>query len=141
MEQFIEFAAENWYLFVALIFILGWLIGSEVLRKFRGVTSVTPVQVLQLINHEDAVVLDTRDISEYKLSHIPGARHIPANTFQNRLQELQKFKDKPVIVYGRVGTSSTNTCALLKKQGFTAVYSLNGGLPAWQNANLPTSKK
>lgn len=141
MAELREFAAENWYLFIALIVILGWLIGGEILRKIRGVTSVTPAETLQLINHQDAIVLDIRDGGEYKSGHIPQARHIPANNVQNRLNELQKFRDKPIIVYCNSGVSSEGVCALLKKNGFMTVHSLKGGLPAWQNANLPVTRK
>jgi rhodanese-related sulfurtransferase len=141
MAELREFAAENWYLFIALIAILGWLISGEILRKMRGVTSVTPAETLQLINHQDAIVLDIRDGGEYKSGHIPAARHIPANNVQNRLNELQKFKDKPIIVCCSSGVSSEGVCALLKKNGFTTVHSLKGGLPAWQNANLPVTRK
>jgi rhodanese-related sulfurtransferase len=141
MAEFLEFASENWYLFVALGVVLGWLIGSEIMRKLRGVTGVTPAQALQLINHEDAFVLDIRDSGEYKSGHIPQARHIPANDVQNRLNELHKFKDKPLIVCCRTGGSAEGVCTLLKKNGFATVHSLSGGLPAWQNANLPVTKK
>jgi rhodanese-related sulfurtransferase len=141
MGEFVEFAAETWYLFLAALVILGWLIGAEVLQKIRGIKTVTPAQALQLINHEDAVVLDIRDSGDYKGGHILAARHMPMNTLANRLTELTKLRDKPIIVYDRPGTSAANACALLKKNGLEKIHYLSGGLPAWQNANLPISKK
>ncbi len=141
MADFVEFAKENWYLFLALAGILGWLIGAEVMRRLRGVSSVTPVEALQLINHQDAVVLDIRDGGDYKNGHIPQAQHIPANDVQNRLNQLQKYKDKPIIVYCRTGMVSEGVCALLKQHGFAAVHSLSGGVGAWQSASLPLTRK
>ena len=141
MSEFFEFATINWYLFVALIFVLGWLVGGEVLRKWRGVVSVTPLQALQLINHQDGVVLDVRDGAGYKSGHVAQSLHIPAAEVQKRLQELRKYQDKPLIVCCDSGTSAEGVCARLKKQGFAAVHPLGGGLTAWQNANLPLTKK
>jgi rhodanese-related sulfurtransferase len=141
MAEFFEFAKINWYLFVALIVILGWLIGNEVLRKLRGITGVTSMQALQLINQQDGVVLDVRDGAGYKSGHIPQALHIPASDVQKRLQELQKHRDKPIIVCCDSGATAEGVCTVLKKQGFAAVHPLSGGLSAWQNANLPLTKK
>ena len=141
MTEFFEFAATNWYLFVALIVVLGWLIGNEVWRKLRGVTSVTPMQALQLINQQDGLVLDIRDGGGYKSGHIPQALHIPAADVQKRLQELQKHQDRPIIVCCDSGASAEGVCTRLKKQGFAAVHSLSGGLTAWKDANLPLTRK
>jgi rhodanese-related sulfurtransferase len=141
MQEFVEFAFRHGLLFVALIVILGALIGGEILGRIRGVKNISPTQALQLINHDDALVLDIRDSGEYKSAHIPNARHIPLKELENRLGELAKFKDKPVILYCRAGVSSSGAGGTLTKNGFKMVHTLSGGLPAWQNANLPVSKK
>ncbi len=141
MEQYIEFALKYWYLFLALFVILGLLIGNEVLRLLRGITAVNPTRALQLMNHENAVVLDIGREGEYKQGHIPDARHIPQDALKKRLKELDKLKNRPIIVYGRSGSNPASACALLKKSGFETVHSLSGGLNAWQDANLPISKK
>jgi rhodanese-related sulfurtransferase len=141
MQQLIEFALKNWLLFAALVVILGLLIGNEIIRRVRGVKTIEPGQALPLINHQDALVLDIRDSGEYKAGHVPDARNIPLNNLEARLGELEKFKGKPIIVYCRSDVSSNGACALLKKNGFEAVYTLSGGLPAWQTANLPIRKK
>jgi rhodanese-related sulfurtransferase len=86
-------------------------------------------------------VLDIRDSGEYKAGHIPEAYHIPQRELKQRLKELAKFKEKPVIVYCRTGTQSAAAGSLLKKEGFATVRTLNGGITAWQNANLPLRKK
>jgi rhodanese-related sulfurtransferase len=141
MEQYIEFVIKNWYLFVALVFIIGLLIGSEVFRKIRGIKTVSPIEALQLMNHQDAVMLDIRDGGEYKEGHIPDARNVPLSALKNRLGELEKFKSKPIIVYCRSGTRASSASAVLKKSGFDMVHNLSGGILAWQNANLPVRRK
>ena len=141
MEQYIDFAARHWYLFAALFVILGLLIGGEVMRKLRGVSAVNSNQALQLMNHQDALVLDIRDSGDYKAGHIPEARLIPYGELKDRLTELAKYKDKPIIVYCNVASRATNAGGILKKDGFQTVHTLQGGLAAWQNANLPISTK
>jgi len=60
---------------------------------------------------------------------------------RDRLGELTKAKDKPIVVYCRNGATSQAACAQIKKSGIADVYSLSGGLSAWQEANLPVSRK
>lgn len=141
MSDFAEFAQHNWLLFLALFAILGMLVGSEILRKMRGVSTLNATEALRLINDRDAWVVDIRDGGEYKEGHIPQARHIPFAVLKERLGELTKAGDKPIIVYCRTGATSQSACALLKKNGITAAYSLNGGLLAWADAHLPVSRK
>ncbi len=141
MEQFVDFALRNWYLFVALIAILGLLIGAEVMRKIRGISALNPTEALQLINHQDALMLDIREGTEYKQGHIPDAKNIPQSALAKRLRELEKFKNKPIILYCQTGARSSSAAAVLKKNGFETVHNLSGGLAAWQTANLPTRKK
>lgn len=141
MSDFAEFALHNWLLFIALFAIAGMLLGGEILRKARGVSALDAAGALRLMNDQDAVIVDVRDLSDYKEGHISQARHIPFNALQERLGELAKTKDKPVIIYCRSGTTSQSACALLKKNGFTDVHSLNGGLPTWLDARLPISRK
>lgn len=141
MNDFAEFALQNALLFVALFAIVGMLVGSEVLRKVRGVSALDAVGVLRLINDRDAVIVDIRDAGEYKDGHIPQARHIPFSALPERLSELAKNKDKPMVVYCRNGSTSPSACALLKKNGFADVHALTGGLPTWLDAKLPINRK
>ena len=141
MNDFVEFSTQNWLLFLALFAIAGILIGGEVLRKMRGVSSLSTAEALRLINDQEALILDVRDGGEYKEGHIPQARHIPLGALRDRLGELTKAKDKPIVVYCRNGTTSQAACAQIKKSGIADVYNLSGGLSAWQEANLPVSRK
>lgn len=141
MNDFAEFASQNWLLFLALFAILGMLVGGEILRRVRGVNTLNAAEALRLINDQDAWVVDIRDVGEYKEGHIPQAHHIPFSALRERWGELTKAGAKPIIVYCRNGTTSQSACALLKKNGIANVHSLNGGLPAWQDAHLPISRK
>jgi len=141
LARIIEFVGNHPILFLAFFGTLGLLIGSEVSRRLRGVHSVGPLEATQLSNREDAVFLDIRDEGEYRGGHIPDAVHIPLKQLPERIAELEKHKGRPVIAYCRSGSRSGAAGGILKKNGFENVYNLGVGLMAWQNANLPLSKK
>jgi rhodanese-related sulfurtransferase len=141
MDQFVEFVSNHWGLFLALVVILGLLVGNEVSRAFRGFKDLPPTEATRLLNHEDAVLVDVREAGEVHDGRIANSVHIPLGTFAGNLNKLDKHKGKPVIVYCRSGHRSARACAMLRKNGFEPVYNLSGGFMAWQNANLPISKK
>ncbi len=140
MSDFTEFAQQNVLLFLALFAIVGMLVGSEVLRRVRGINAINATEALRLMNDQEAWMVDIRDAGEYKTGHIPQARNLPLATLKERLGELTKAGDKPIIVYCRTGAAAQSACALLKKNNIANVYSLSGGLPAWLDANLPVSR-
>lgn len=140
MAEFFDFALRHWYLFLMLFIIIGMLVGGEIFRKIRGITALNPNQVLQKINQDDALLIDVRSENEFNSGHLPQARHIPTSSIEQRLKEIQKFKEKPVVVYCQTGQRSASAGAKLKKAGFETVHTLHGGLAAWQSANLPISK-
>lgn len=112
------------------------LIGNNI----RGIKDVDCTAALQLINHKNALVLDVREDGEYKLGHILNSMHIPLGKLNERSDELEKFKDQPIVVVCRTSNRSGMACATLAKRGFTQAYVLAGGVTAWQKANLPLEK-
>lgn len=117
------------------------IIYSFVGSRLRGFASVNPAMATQLINREDALILDVREDNEYRDGHIINSLHIPVGYLKDRLKELEKHKDKPIIVGCRSGQRSSQACTILKKQGFANVYNLSGGIMAWKNDNLPLTRK
>jgi rhodanese-related sulfurtransferase len=105
------------------------------------VANLTPAEATLLMNREDALVLDVRETGEWGSGHITGARHITLGQLENRLSELEKFKEKPIIVVCATGNRSASACGNLKKHGFGKVFSLGGGVSAWRDASLPLTTK
>lgn len=105
-----------------------------------GRKQVGTLEAVQKINHEDAVILDVREPAETAQGHIARAKLIPLGQLSGRLNELEKFKAKPIIVACRSGNRSANACGILMKHGFSNVYNLAGGMNAWTQANLPVEK-
>lgn len=135
-----QFLQDNiWMIAVALssgLMLLWSFIGHHV----RGVKEVGSVAALQLINHKNALILDVRDEKEFNTGHILNAKLIPLGKLAARLAELERYRDRPVVVYCRSGQHSATACVLLGKEGFGQAYSLAGGVLAWQKSSLPLEK-
>jgi rhodanese-related sulfurtransferase len=95
----------------------------------------------QLINHKNAILVDVRDVNDYREGHIINALHIPLADLDSHGKKLEKYKEKALITYCRSGQRSATACARLQKQGFTSVYNLRGGVMAWQKDNLPLTRE
>jgi len=109
-------------------------------NRFRGIKEVDCPAALQLINHKNALVLDVREDNEYKMGHVLNSRQIPLGKLDERIGELEKYKEQPIVVVCRTGARSCSAYVTLGKHGFTQVYNLAGGVMAWQKANLPLEK-
>lgn len=135
MQQFSAFIVTNWPLFLALVIILAMLA-----RSFLGAgatRAVRPAEALQLINRQDALVLDVRTDKEYQEGHVINSMHVPLGVLSSRLSQLAAYKQTPVVVVCRSGARSGQAVGTLGKAGFEQVYNLAGGVMAWQSANMP----
>ena len=141
MDQFITFASHNAILVVAIVVVSLMLIHSLVGEKLRGYSSISPSESTQMINQDDALVLDVREKKEFAEGHILNSVHVPLANLKTRIPELEKHKSKKVIIACRSGHRSSQACATLKKEGFEQVFNLGGGVMAWESANLPLVKK
>ena len=135
----VQFLQQNWML-VAVTAVSGaMLIWSFIGSKLSGIEEADTLKATRLYN-DDALILDVREDKEFSAGHIPKAKHIPLGQLASRLQELEKFKAKPVLVTCRSGQRSARACGMLKKAGFETVYNQAGGIIAWERANLPVAK-
>ncbi|MBS1185436.1 MAG: rhodanese-like protein [Proteobacteria bacterium] len=135
-----QFLQENWML-VALAVVSGaMLVWNFIGGSLSGVEQADTLKATRLYN-DDALVLDVREDKEYAAGHIPKAKHIPLGQLAGRLQEIEKFKGKPILVTCRSGHRSARACGMLKKAGFETVYNQAGGILAWERASLPVTQK
>lgn len=132
-----KFIIDNIWL-VGLVLLSGGALFIHSLQR-RG-TQLSIFQATQLINQGKAFILDVRDPYDFSSGHVREAKNIPIKDLQQRIGELDKFKSKSVIVVCSSGMQSSKAVAQLKKAGFNEVFSLSGGLSAWQAQGLPTAK-
>ena len=133
-----EFIQQN-IMWVMLALVSGSMLLYPMISGGAGGISVT--EATMLLNREDAIVLDVREAQEWSAGHITNARHIALGQIDKRLSEIDKFKEKPVIVCCASGNRSSSGCNTLRKAGFQKVFNLAGGIGAWTEANLPLTTK
>ena len=137
MEHLNEFVTTNWVMLLMWVFLLGMIINSFVKSSY----DISPQQAVQLMSHEGgSMVLDVREDNEYQSGHIKDSIHIPMGSLASRVSELEKYKNKNVILGCHSGSRSGRACSILKKNGFEKVHNLRGGVLAWENDNLPMKK-
>jgi rhodanese-related sulfurtransferase len=136
----LKFIQDN-ILLIGMALASGAMLLWPLARRGAGGSQVNTLQATQMINKEDALVLDVREPVEYDKGHILNARNIPLGELDKRADELSRWKAKRVIVACATGARSGAALAVLKKHGFTNVVSLAGGVGAWQQAGLPIAKK
>jgi len=139
MSRFVEFVRNNILLFVVAL-VSGGMLLWPLVRRTSGGPWVSTTQATHLINREDALIVDVREPNEFAAGHVLGAKNLPLARLDASGAELAKKKERPVIVYCDGSERSAKALASLKKQGFTRVANLSGGLAAWQQAGLPVEK-
>jgi rhodanese-related sulfurtransferase len=140
--QLTEFATNNLLLVVAFFALIAVIIFNEARNLGQKFTKLSPGAAVQLMNNNDDVVfLDVRESGETANGKITKAIQIPVGSVKERIAELKKHKDNPVVVYCKTGTRSSIACNALISGGFSKVYNLTGGIMSWQEAHLPVGKK
>ncbi|MCI0508154.1 MAG: hypothetical protein L0Z73_18920 [Gammaproteobacteria bacterium] len=136
IQQIADFASNNIILVSAFIIILILLFRTYIVPA--GAKSVTTMEAVRLINHQNALVLDVRTQEEFSKSHIVNAVNIPMGLLSDRISEIQSHKLEPVILVCQSGNRSIQSARTLKKNEFTQLYNLSGGMMSWRQSNLPT---
>jgi rhodanese-related sulfurtransferase len=139
MDQYIEFASNHIFL-VSAFFIVTSLLAWNLINNPGGKFNVGPSDATRLINQEGALILDVRSMAEFKGGHIINAENAPLNSLKNHLKKLEKHKQQTLIAVCQSGSRSASACTTLRKAGFEHVYNLQGGMMAWENANLPVKR-
>jgi rhodanese-related sulfurtransferase len=109
-------------------------------RGAGGVSNLNATEAVVLMNRSKPLILDVRDAAEFAAGHIQGAKHIPVSELLARMKEIEKFKDKPVLVHCQKGMRAKGACNILKAQQFSQLHNLQGGLDAWVEAKMPIIK-
>lgn len=114
---------------------------NEIAGLFRGYKSLAPAQLTGLINREDALVIDLSASADFEKGHIAGAKNVQASAFGPDNKPLANAdRSRPVVLVCRNGNASAEAAGKLHKAGFTRVHWLDGGIAAWQQAELPLVK-
>jgi len=138
MDRFLEFVVNHYILFGLLIALIAAYIATEM---SRGGQAVSPQALSGLANRENARIIDVRDVAEFKAGHITGSENIPYSRIGERLEELKKDLERPIVIVCNLGQVAGAVGRQLKAAGLTRVYKLEGGISNWKGQSLPLVKK
>lgn len=100
--------------------------------------SVSVQEAAAMSGQQNAIIVDVRENAEWQKQHIAHAIHIPLGELSRRLPELERYKNSAIITQCRSGKRSLQAAKTLTSAGFSRVYTMDGGLNAWQKAGLPS---
>lgn len=134
MAQVIEFIGNH------LLLSGMWVVSLAAIIFYHqrtGSKSVSPQQAVMLINRSDGIVVDVREKKEFESGHIVDANNIPLAKLKQRVTELKKHLEKPVIVVCKMGQQSGEAAKILTDEGHTQVVKMTGGLAEWKSQSMP----
>jgi sulfur-carrier protein adenylyltransferase/sulfurtransferase len=113
--------------------------------SFRGYPQPMSATVREIGAREareaDALLVDVRSDEEWKVSHIPGALHVPMSQVEERLPELVPDRSRPIITYCAVGARSYRILPTLDALGYEDAISMAGGIVAWRELGFPVDSE
>lgn len=138
MEQLIQFISNHLLLCAAFLAVLIVVVITELQGQKGKGNQVSPQGAVDLMNHQEAQVIDIRDKEQFKEGHILNAICASPDDFSQ--EKIKKFKDKPIILVCNRGIQAGSLAVNLKAQGYPRIYVLSGGMSEWQNSGLPVVK-
>lgn len=136
-----EFISNHVILVIAFLLVLAMLVKAEFEHQTSRGFQLDPTAATRLMNDEGTIVIDVRSEAEFNKSHIKDAQHLPQASVPEKINKLANSKNDTLLVYCNIGNVSARVCRMLLRDGYVNVKNLKGGIAAWQDANLPVSKK
>ncbi|MEC8908405.1 rhodanese-like domain-containing protein [Thalassolituus sp.] len=136
MDQYIEFVVNHWWLvgiWAAFLVALLWD------NNRRNGQTVSTAEATTMINRQNALVLDIRDKADFKAGHLVNAVNIPYASLAQRMNELDKERERPIVLVCKTGQTVSMAGKMLREKGFNAVR-MKGGMMEWNSQNLPVVK-
>lgn len=93
----------------------------------------------QLASPRPPRILDVRTPAEFESAHIDGAYNVPLDTLREHRDDIARHLDEDVVLVCRSGRRAQQAEQSLLQTGLPTVKVLDGGMTAWQNAQLPVT--
>ncbi|WP_338516085.1 rhodanese-like domain-containing protein [Candidatus Legionella polyplacis] len=140
MNQAIIFINKHPILLLLLIIIVISILINEIKIKKNQPQRINPKELIQWINYNNATIIDLRNEKSFKNGHIINSIKIQFNQIKFEEKKLEKYKKKPLILICSNGLTSMKIGMQLKKNGFSKIMILSGGISNWTNHKLPLIK-
>lgn len=139
-QELVAFLGRHPLLSLALIGLTLAIVGNELMGLFRGFRGIRPAELTGLVNRDNALVVDLRPAADFEKGHIPGAKNVQPSQFDPEHKSLAAAKSLPIVLVCKNGQASADAAKRLRKAGFERVHVLDGGIGAWQQADMPLAK-
>ena len=94
-----------------------------------GVVSLKAYKVKEMVDsNKFDLIIDLRTKENYETGHLPKAINIPLNEITDKMEFLEPYKNKKIILYCGIGAQSRSAAKVLALNGFETVYSLSNGI-------------
>lgn len=140
IDQYIEFASKHWMLVVAFLAVTYFLIQDIIESSLRKYQTISPMLTVTKLNTGNPIIVDVREIGEFKKGHIADAIHIPVANIESQIKKIDLYKQDDVIVVCHTGMRSATACSNLTKLGFENIFLMKGGMQSWEENKLPVVK-
>jgi rhodanese-related sulfurtransferase len=141
MDQVIEFAGNHPLLTGGFVVVLLLLLWTETTRRFQGLKELSPAQAVPWINDPNAVVVDISSAADFSKGHIVNARNLAPSRLAKPDAEIEKLKERKLLVVCKSGQSAMAAATALKKLGASEVAVLKGGMAQWRSEQFPVTTK
>lgn len=137
MEHLGQFIINHWQLWLLFIVILFLTFLNELFTQKKKTKELSPQAVVDLMNNENAVLIDLRDKESFKQGHIIDSINASNEEFEQ--QKMDKYKNKMIILVCARGMQAPLLAKKISTQGYQPLV-LAGGIQAWNTADLPLVK-
>lgn len=127
----------NTFIFIAVIVVV--LVVMNVMSN-RGISQVSAEAAKEMSTDSGTTIIDVRTPEEYRSGHLKNAKLMPVSEITGRISEIVSLKDRPILVYCHAGNRSASASQVLRRNGFTRISNLRGGITAWNSAGYKTVK-
>jgi rhodanese-related sulfurtransferase len=139
MTNIAEFILNHWILSSSCFVLIGVFLSMEWIEKQIVMRQLKPIELIDWVNHHEAVLIDTRTPAQFQQGHITNAINMDPSAIDGA--KLAAYREKPIILVCASGRSVLPLGKQLKQQGFKQVMSLAGGMQRWQTDSLPVVKR
>ncbi|WOV84281.1 rhodanese-like domain-containing protein [Sporosarcina jeotgali] len=115
----------SWIIILLIAAVFVWR-----MKPAKGIRTMSAIEVKALTKEKSKQFIDVRTLGEYQSRHVKEFKNIPLNDLSKRLEELDKNKETYVICQS--GMRSARAAGILKRQGFSDVINVKGGMSAWR---------
>ncbi|NIA26867.1 MAG: sulfurtransferase [Desulfobulbaceae bacterium] len=122
---------------------------SDIVARAKATITECSVRNAHECVDSDTLIIDIRELSEFQQGHIPGAVHLSRGLIEFHIHKLVEEsrtsvdtpqEEQAIVLYCGTGGRSSLAAKTVEELGYKNVKSIDGGIIAWTQAQLPVDK-